>query len=128
MTKLASIATRSAATETTNSITDGSSLQQWRSIQGKHWLELQRLQHSIQQTLEQTGDPTRKLPARPPTFVWNNYGVESVYLTRHERPQQKVQCGNGNQQCAPVASQTSRQTSCSCAERRKQRTAKKRTH
>ena len=30
-------------------------------------------------------------------------------------PQQKLQCGSGNQQYPPVASQTSRQTSCSCA-------------
>ena len=45
LTKLASIATRSTANQTTNSVTDRSSLQQWRSVQGKYWLELQRLQH-----------------------------------------------------------------------------------
>ena len=75
MTKLASIATRSTATQTTNSVTDGSSLQQWRSIQGKYWLELQRLQHSIQQILEQTRigscQPVLRLP------FWNNYMIES---------------------------------------------------
>ena len=35
MTKLASIATRSTATQKTNYLSDG----QWRSIQGKYWLE-----------------------------------------------------------------------------------------
>ena len=69
MTKLASIATRSTATQTQNSVTDGRSLLQWRSTQGKYWLELQRLQHSIQRTLEQTRDPSRKLPALSPTVV-----------------------------------------------------------
>ena len=69
MTKLASIATRSTATQTTNSVTDGSSLQQSRSIQGKYWLDLQRLQHSIQQIFQRTREPSRKLPARSPTAV-----------------------------------------------------------
>ena len=48
MTKLATIATRSTATRTAIFRSDRSSMQQWRSIQGKYWLELQRLQHSIQ--------------------------------------------------------------------------------
>ena len=70
-TKLASIATRSTVAQTANPVSDGSSLlqrltstatkltetsdpvadgrslQQWPSIQGKYWLELQRVQHSI---------------------------------------------------------------------------------
>ena len=69
MTKLASIATRSTATQTTHSVTDGRSLQQSRSIQGKYWLDLQRLQHSVQQIFQRTREPSRKLPARSPTAV-----------------------------------------------------------
>ena len=69
MTKLASIATRSTATQTTNSVTDWSSLQLWRSIQGDYWLELQRPQHFIQQILEQSRDSSRNLPDRTPTGV-----------------------------------------------------------
>ena len=54
--------------------------------------------------------------ARTPTAVLGQLRdrIKSSF-TRHERPQQKVQCGSGNRQCAPVASQTSRQTSSSCA-------------
>ena len=50
-------------------VADERSLQQWRSIQRKYWLELQRLQHSIQQTLEQSRDPGWKAGARSPTAV-----------------------------------------------------------
>ena len=45
---------------------DGRSLQQWRSIQVSHWLALQKVQHSIQQTLEQSRDPGRRRPC------WSN--------------------------------------------------------
>ena len=53
-TKLALIASISTVTQTT---------------QGKYWLELQRLQHRIQQIIVQTRDPRRKLPARTPIAV-----------------------------------------------------------
>ena len=48
---------------------DGRSLQQWRSIQGKHGLELEKVQHSIQQNLEQCRDPGRKPRARSPAAM-----------------------------------------------------------
>ena len=66
---LATAATQSTATQTPAPETDERSLQQWRSAQGKYWLELERLQHSIQQTLEQSRDPGRKARARSPTAV-----------------------------------------------------------
>ena len=50
---------------------------------GKYWLELQRLQHSIQQTLEQTRDPSRKF--RSPTVVLEQLRdrIRSVSLDMH---------------------------------------------
>ena len=67
MTKLASIETRSTATETTNSsMTDGSSLQQWRSTQGTYFLEFRGFSTVSSRSLEQTRDPGRKLLARSP--------------------------------------------------------------
>ena len=66
---LTSTATKSRVTETSNPAADGRSLQQWRSIQGKYWLELQRVQHSIQQTLEHSRDPSRRPTACSPIAV-----------------------------------------------------------
>ena len=43
---------------------DGRSLQQWRSIKEKYWLELQKVQHSIQ-----CRDPGRKPRACSPTAM-----------------------------------------------------------
>ena len=54
-----SASTSSTATQTPNSVTDGRLVQWWRSTQSEYWLELQRLQRSIQHTLEQTRDPSR---------------------------------------------------------------------
>ena len=56
------------ATAVTSGV-DGRSLQQWRSIQGKYWLELQKVQHSIQQTLEQYQDPGREPRGPSPTAM-----------------------------------------------------------
>ena len=132
MTKLASIATRSTATQTTHSVTDGSSLQQWRSTQGKYWLELRGLQHSIQQILTQTRNPSRKLPARTPTAVleqrrdrirsisldMNAFSKScSVEMATSSAPQSRLR--------APV--QRHHHGGPASAERRKQRTIKKRT-
>ena len=91
----------------TNSATDGSSLQQWCSIQGKYWLELQRLQHSIQQILEQTRDTSRKLPARTPTAALEQLRdrIRSIFLDMNAF----------NKSCSVEMATGSRQTSCSCA-------------
>ena len=75
--KMASLSTRStsaqtedpAATQPADPGVDGRSLQQWRSIQWKFWLELQKVQHSVLQTLEQSRDPGRRPRARSPTAM-----------------------------------------------------------
>ena len=59
----------STATQTSEHGVDGRSLQQWRSSQEKCWLKLQKVQHSIRQTLEQCRDVGRKPRARPPTAM-----------------------------------------------------------
>ena len=89
---------RSAATQTTNSATDKGLLQQWRSIQGKYWLELHRLQHRIQQIITQTRDPNRKLPDRTLIAV-----LEQLRDRINSISKQKLQCGCGNWLRAPVA-------------------------
>ena len=61
--------TKCTATQTSAPEADERSLQHWRSIQEKYWLELQRVQHSIQQTLEQSRDRGRRARARSPTAV-----------------------------------------------------------
>ena len=59
----------STATQTTDPAADGRSLHQWRSIQEKYWLELQKAQHSIQHTVEQCRNPGRKPRACSPTAM-----------------------------------------------------------
>ena len=76
-TKLASIAsrstaaqtstvTKSTATETSDPAADGRSLQQWALHSREVLAELHKMQHSIQQTLEQSPDPSRRPTARSP--------------------------------------------------------------
>ena len=91
MTKLASIETRP--------------LQQCWSIQGKYWLELQRLQHHIQQIIVQTLDPNRKLPDRAPIAALEELRdrINSISLDTNAL----------NSSCT-VAKQTSREASSSC--------------
>ena len=135
---LASTATRSTATWTLNSVTDGRSVQQWLSTQGKYWLELQRLQHSIQQTLEQTRDPSRKLPARPPTVVLEQLRdrIRSNSLDMHALNRSCcVDMETSSVQLAPrrpavrlrAPVQRQRHGGVASAERRKSTTTKKRT-
>ena len=52
--------TPAAATSTaTQTLDDGRSLHQWRSIQGQYWLELQKVQHCIQSALNKRRDSGR---------------------------------------------------------------------
>ena len=81
---LTSTATRSAATQTPNSVADGRPLQQWRSTQGKYWL----VQHSTQQTLEQSRDLSRRSTARS----WNSYGTTSAPSPKTCTPTTGVAC------------------------------------
>ena len=62
-------ATKSAATQSADPRVDGQSLQHWPSTQEKYWLEPQKVQHSIQGTLEQSRDPGRRPRARSPTAM-----------------------------------------------------------
>ena len=57
--------TTTAATQTSAP----AALQQWRATQRRFWLELQRLQHGTQRTLDQIRDPCPQLPARTPTAI-----------------------------------------------------------
>ena len=59
----------STATQTSDPGAGGRSLKQWRSIQGKFLLDLQKVQHCMQQTLEQCRDPGRKPRACSPTAM-----------------------------------------------------------
>ena len=109
MTKLASIATRSTANQTPNSVTDGRSLQQWRSTQ-------ENTGSSFRVFSEQTCDPSRKLPSRSPTVVLEQLRdrIRSISADMHAL-NKSCSVELANQQRASVATQTSRQTSCSCA-------------
>ena len=62
-------AVTSTATQTTDPAADGRSLHRWPSIQGQYWLELQKVQHDIQHTLEKCRDPGRKPRACSPTAM-----------------------------------------------------------
>ena len=59
-------AVTSTTTQTSDPAADGRSLHQWRSIKEKYWLELQKVQPSIQHTLVQCRDPGRKPRACSP--------------------------------------------------------------
>ena len=73
-------ATTSTATQTSGVEVGGRSLQQWRSTQGKYWLELRKVQHSTQQTLEQYRDPIRRSRARSPTATASAASLKTCTL------------------------------------------------
>ena len=62
--------TPTAVTSTvTQTMDDGRSLHQWRSIQEQCWVELQKVPHTIQSTLNKHRDPGRTPSAHSPTAM-----------------------------------------------------------
>ena len=61
---------------------------------GKYWLELQRLHRSIQRTLDQIRDPSRRLPA-----AWRHEQqsiAQALAVATHHSAETEEQCGRGH--------------------------------
>ena len=130
--------TRSADTQTTDFTTHKGSLQRWRSIEGKYWLELQRCQHRVKQIIVQTRDPNGKLPDRAPIAALEELRdrIKSISLNMNSL-KQKLQCGSGSwlrpqspsRPAGRLRAPTDHHHHCepASAEKRRHRTAKKKT-
>ena len=75
VTKLSAIAACSVAVQRRalpvglGTMDDGRSLRRWRSVQGQYWVELQKVQHNIQHTLNKRRDSGRPPSAHSPTVM-----------------------------------------------------------
>ena len=102
------------ASQTPDPAADGPSLHQWRSIQGKQWLELHKVQHNIQHALNKTarlwaivglslsdsdvgtheGAPSqhRSAPVHPEQELWRRNCVIFLGACAQGRAEEKAPC------------------------------------
>ena len=94
-------------------------------FRNKYWVELQRLQHSIQHTLEQTPDPCRKCTARSATAVLEQQRERIGSISQDMLALQRSCCVEMATSGAPLAPRRSA-VRLRAAERRKTRPQKRR--
>ena len=73
----------------TQTLDDGRSLHQWRSIQEQYWLELQKVQHNIQSALNKRRDAGRSLHSHSlsDSDVGTDAGAPSQHRSGHVQPE-----------------------------------------